>query len=201
MKKFYFLIVLTFVCLDMSAQRLMPGQKAFDFGGSAWSLYGGEVGMNFIGYNNKLMIRASGLFGQYDYGCQQRKDDVTGEVIPYEEAPVFSSDIYASFGMDWNMVHNRSHSVNFWGGVTVDLGARIRSCMWYDFDSGRIPSASFLFGFTPELAFEFFLGKSFSMTVFARPRLQFFVRGSDYKDDESERWFYPETGMLFTFYL
>jgi len=126
-------------------------------------------------------------------------------------------DMYASWGMLWRIVSNRSRSVNLWGGVVGDVGARLRKPLaeldinWQyrrsdlyhiDVEEGleddRIPSAGFLLGVTPEVCFEVFPARNFSLSLFFRPHLQWCSWGDG---NSREEIFIPHVGLGLHYYF
>lgn len=182
------------ISISASAQRLIPGQWDLTFGGgvstiSTWPA-DIEVAFNRVNYHSKMICKIAGMTEKRDYVSSKA-------TIPIESR---NYDIYASWGYLWNLCHNRSRSVNLWAGVTVDAGARVRNCL-ADFNQEYLPSGGFLYGFSPELNFEFFPASNFSMSVFARPHCQWVTRSKDFSEDGKEDFFYPIFGIQFNFYM
>lgn len=211
-RRLFFFVLLCAVLLSpgsLYAQRMIPGQWHFSFGGQGWyhiplgdcrnpTLYGGELSMSRVNYGNKLVVRVGGNTSLLD-----------GYYIADNENAGWSSttvnlrfiDLYASYGYLWNIAHSRSHGVNLWGGASVDAGARLRRPVpkpvlpVYGY-----PAVSFMPGFSPELNFEVFMGSRASFSLFLRAHMQWPVVLKKYAGNTKEPWFLPMFGVQFNFY-
>ena len=193
-KTFVLAILFVITSLTAGAQRLIPGQWVFSVGSerniASIGDTGFETSFNKVGYKGKMIYRLSATIGTRDYVSSL--SEVSIDTRNY--------DIYASWGRLWNLYHNRSRSVNLWGGVTVDAGARVRECRLKSY-SGLVPGTGFLYGFSPEIDFEMFPRSNWSVSIFARPHLQFYTRGKAFSDDKAEGCFYPFIGLKFNIYM
>lgn len=191
-----------------SAQRLIPGQRQLSFGGFGWyhfpmgdcanpTVYGGEVQLSFIGYGGNMFTRVSGMHSlQSDYRIADNADAGWSA----GSCNLRDIDLFGSLGYMLDLAHSRSRGVNFWGGVSVDVGARIRrlapksATPVYGY-----PPASFLLGGSPELNLEFFLGRSCSLDFFVRAHMHWCAKPSVYSENSPEVWFYPQAGVKLGF--
>jgi len=207
-------VFLSVLCLAMlgcgaaQAQRLVPGQWQFSFGGQGWyhipmgdcrnpTLIGGELSFDRINYNNKLVIRVNGNTSvMYGYEIADNQEAGWSAGI----ADIRHVDFFASYGYLWNIARSRSRGVNLWGGGTVDAGARLRRMLVKpDLPVYGIPAVSFLPGVSPELNLEVFMGDHASLSFFIRAHMQFPVITKNYLGNSSEPWFLPMAGIQFNF--
>lgn len=208
-RKILFLIVFLFIGLiPTAAQRMIPGQWQASLGGMTWIAPGGEVTMSNFGYAGKTVIRAVCMGSKDDYIrlFSRTVDTPDGfkTVSAREDILTRSIDVYLSLGYSWPVIKSRSRSVVLWAGLTIDSGIRARTPMEIMADDVQIPGVDYLYGFSPELEFEFFLSDAFSSSLFFRPHAQWYSRaGKDgnneklFKDDPMEKWFFPEFGIRF----
>ena len=195
---------------SLKAQRMVPGQWQFSFGGDAWyhipmgdcrnpTLFGGNLMAARINYGNKLVIRANGNTTIHrDYFIAENEDAGWGSAY----TNLRFVDLYASYGYLWNIAHSRSYGVNLWGGATVDAGARLRRMLVkQDLPVYGIPGVSFLPGVTPELNFEVFLGDRASLSLYLKAHMQWVVITKNYLGNTKEPWFLPMAGLQFNFYF
>ena len=204
-----FLIAFLFIALlPASAQRMISGQWQASLGGMPWMAPGGELAMSTFGYEGKAVFRAVCMGSKDDYVHLFSRTVDTSDgfetVSAREEVFTRSIDAYLSFGYSWPVARNRSRSAVLWAGISIDSGIRARTAMEKMSDGVQIPGVDYLYGFSPELDFEFFLSDSFSSSVFFRPHVQWYSRaGKDgngdklFKDDPVEKWFFPEVGVRF----
>lgn len=177
------------VSSEVFAQRLIPGQMSVYFEGDAWQAYGGGAGVTFIKRNYKWDISAHYRTMKHHLSLPETKEYYAGE---YD---IKAQDVYARFMYKYDVAHNRGYGCNFWLGIGVDAGARLRNPLETYLDAERVNVTSFVYGFSPELALQLFPSAVFSMTFFARPRMMFLGA----KEKFGEQWFYPEAGMQFDF--
>lgn len=178
---------------DALAQRLIPGQMSVYAEGSAWLAPGGGIGTCFMKRNFKWDFSAQYRTLNHHISLPETKEYYSGE---YD---LRAQDIFARLMYKRLLVHDRSYSWNLWLGVSFDAGARLRKPIgdYLDDDVARISKSHFIYGFSPELSVEFFPANSFSLSLFARPRMTFV--GAKNEAQFGERWFYPEFGMQFNF--
>jgi len=188
------LFALCFLSLmSVRAQRLVPGQlyvHAAPVAGVSPLFYGGQAGVDLVRRDARILISASVLTGRDSYVSAVRDGySVRGDYV------VRNTDCYASGGYARSVAGTRSRSFGLWLGITADAGVRLRSVLEYVEDISRVPSAGFLWGFTPELGCEFFVSRTVSLTLALRPQMHFATRSSEYSSDSSERWFYPQAAL------
>lgn len=197
------------------SQRLIPGTSEI-------SLYAGQgfrmrsetgrfaTGVEY-GYLDNIGKTVFGL----NWGSHKQRFpmDVVGvSYSPYYD--IRKDDVYVSGGWLGCIVKNRRRSVVFWSGLTVFSGIRIygmRDKVDPLFSSMNhavempFPSTSFIYGFTPQIRFEFFPGRVWSMSAFIKSDIQFiqfFEKDiSDEVEIPKERWFFPEIGFNFSYYF
>ena len=168
--------------------------------------------MSRYGYDGRMILRVVGMGSKDDYvhlftrKVVNETDDGfdTVETAVREEILTRSVDAYFSIGYSWPLIKARNRSAVLWGGITVDTGIRARKALEDMADDVEIPGVDYLYGFSPELEFEFYLSDSFSSSVFFRPHMQWYSRvGKDgdgdrlFENDPVERWFFPEFGIRF----
>lgn len=192
------------------AQRMVPGQWSFSFGGNGWyniplgdcrnpTNYGGEFSFDRVNYGSKLVVRASGNSSVL-VGYQIADNMDAGWSA--SSADLRFIDLFASYGYLFNLAHSRSYGVNLWGGGTVDAGARLRRTL----DRGGqqvygFPSASFTPGVSPELNLEVFFTSRASLSLLLRAHMQWPVVLKKYSGNTKEPWFLPQAGLQFNFYF
>lgn len=214
MRKRLLFVIISFAVLlvpsAVQAQRMVPGQWNFSFGGHGWyhiplgdcrnlTLYGGELSTGRVNYGSKQVIRVSGNSSVLlDYQIADNPD--AGWSAGRTDLRFI--DLYASYGMLWNLAHSRSYGVNIWGGAAVDAGARLRrQLVKTDIPVYGYPEVSFSPGVSPEINFEFFLGNTASMSLFLRARMHWPVVLKKYAGNTKEPWFVPMAGLVFNFYF
>lgn len=171
-----------------AAQRLIAGQNTVFVHAYGWKECGGDIGWARMYDDARFVAKGMCLFDEDDYDC-----DAVDE-LPAVSFGYRAYDILASAGYQWRVVGNRSRSFNLWAGLSLDLGARV-----YSFKDGtypyKVPRSNFLYGGGAQVEFEFFLFRSFAVSLMANPRVQL------YGDKKMDRIFFPNGGIGFTYYF
>lgn len=187
-------ILFLFSPIVCRAQRFIPGQSFLSVNGTGWYQLGGDLTCGLCFRSGKLVMGLDyyTVLNSETYVTSVQVSDPSGGTRKKVDVsiPIMPQDILFSGGYLAYIVSNRSRSVNLLMGGTADLGVRV-SRQLEENVLAKAKKYRFAFGITPELRLEMFPVSMFSISVFARPRLQFFV----------DKVFYPDFGFGFTYYF
>ena len=171
------------------AQRLIPGQSVISVSGDAWMQYGGEIGWERMFYSGKSVIRLNFLGANKDSFHFDATDEMPEANFAYKTV-----DYLVSGGYLWRVASNRSRSVNFWLGGTVDLGARTYKIAG-ETEGYNVPNCKFLYCFSPQIELETFVSKALAFDFTFKPRIQL------YGHKVFDRVFYPNFSIGLNYYF
>lgn len=185
--KIFLLLILGLTSIDAVAQRLVNGEHMVGISANCWNQYGIAVDWGMCTHGGKIIGGATYLStSEFEYYV------AADDEIPEGRWNVGANDWYASGGYMFRIISNRRRDLNLWLGGTLDFGAR-----QYLLPNGTygIPKAKFLYGLSPKIEFEYFPSTTFSMSIFAEPRIQC------YGHSVFDKVFYFEIGIAFNFYF